>query len=619
VTASRSIAREDWERRVGLRTSCVGDADDVALRAPDGVVALSGSGQITLRWEPIAGAAGYLVCRADGPDAELAPLDHGGSDVLAIPAPPYADTEVAIGRSYRYAVAAASGPGRAAGPWSKEVSAVALAGPAASLAVNVDAGRTVGRLDRVWRMVGAERLSQLLEPRDAFGNDIGAEFLDALTVARRELGVEMVRAHAIYHDDLSVFRWSRGAPQFDFEHVDRVLDRFLETGLRPVLELSFMPRDLARDPDATVFDYRAVISPPRDWEVWAELNGRLAEHLIGRYGADEVARWAFEVWNEPNLAVFWTGTRDEYLRLYETAARAVKSVDERLRVGGPATAAAEWIDEFAAFAAERGAPVDFVSTHTYGNVPLDFRPALDRHGLGGLPIWWTEWGVGATHFGPIHDAPYGAPFVLRGLKAVQGRLDALAYWVVSDHFEELGRPPRLLHDGFGLLTVGNLRKPRFWALTLAAQLGDDLVAAEIEGDGAESLVDAWAARGDDGRVDVLLWNGALNAAKAGGDPALARTVRLRIDGLDAVAYQARLARIDESNSNIARHVAPDVDWPTREQWEALRRHDRLDERPVDDLELRRGTAELELSLPNPGVVRLRLQPLERRPKGGTLE
>jgi xylan 1,4-beta-xylosidase len=94
--------------------------------------------------------------------------------------------------------------------------------------------------------------------------------------------------------------------------VDAVYDRVLELGLKPVVELSFMPRELAEDPGATVFEYGAGISVPHDWEAWGALCGALAAHLVERYGIDEVAQWGFEVWNEANLEVFWTGTRDEY-------------------------------------------------------------------------------------------------------------------------------------------------------------------------------------------------------------------------------------------------------------------------------------------------------------------
>src|SRR5262249_50606572 len=154
-----------------------------------------------------------------------------------------------------------------------------------------------GELDRVWRLVGSERLSQLGEGPDPFGNRIGGEFRRALVRARDELGVELVRAHAILHDDVGVLTLHDGLLRFDFAGVDRIFDELVGMALRPVVELSFMPRDLARDPNATVFEYGGIISPPRDWSIWADLNARLAEHLVDRYGIAEVARWGFEVWN----------------------------------------------------------------------------------------------------------------------------------------------------------------------------------------------------------------------------------------------------------------------------------------------------------------------------------
>ena len=163
-------------------------------------------------------------------------------------------------------------------------------------------------------------------------------------------------------------------------------------------------------------------------------------------------------------------------------------------VGGPSTAAAGWVDDLLHHAAETGVPVDFVTTHTYGAPPLDLRPILERYGRTGIPIWWTEWGVSPTHGGPVNDSVWGAPLVARGMRSAAGRVDALSYWVASDQFVELGVPEQLFHGGFGLLTVGGLRKPRFWAIAVLEQLGDEELASRVTGDGGGSLVEAWASR-----------------------------------------------------------------------------------------------------------------------------
>jgi xylan 1,4-beta-xylosidase len=606
-------ARADWEQRIYQRAASDGSVAGPDLPAPACVTAEPGVGHVRLTWGRVPGAAGYVIERS-GPDEAPEILRHGGSDVAAVVGPPFADTGIADNTDYVYRIGAVAGPEHPVTAWSGPVTGRAAAGAPGPVRIGVDATSVTGRLDRVWRMVGAERLSQLREDGaggGGYGGKIATEFADALRLAHTDLGASMVRAHAILHDDNAVVRRDQaGRLQYDFSRIDEIYDQLLGLGLRPVVELSFMPAALARDAELTVFTYRGIISPPADWAEWRELVTRLTTHLVDRYGAGEVGRWAFEIWNEPNLIVFWTGTRQEYLRLYEEAARAVKSVDPRLRVGGPATAAGEWIDALAAHAASAGVGLDFLSTHTYGNLPLDARPSLRRHGFGGIPIWWTEWGVGSTHFGPVHDGVFGAPFVLSGFHSAQGRVDAVAYWVISDHFEELGRPQRLFHNGFGLLSVGNLRKPRYWAVHLAAHMGDEVLAAELDGDGAGTLVQAWASRHANGTIDVLVWNGTINAELAQGDPRLDRRVQLTVTGLHAGPYQARLARVDQRHSNVVAHCPPDVIWPDDALWARLRQSDGLDTERLPDVTPDDGAAHFSFDLPMPGIVRIRLSAAE---------
>ena len=301
--------------------------------------------------------------------------------------------------------------------------------------------------------------------------------------------------------------------RFDFDAVDAIYDQLLEIGLRPVVELSFMPRAMARDPEQTVFTYRGIISPPADWVRVARARRRArrpprraVRHRRGRRSGRS------RCGTRPNLEVFWTGyaARNTCGCTPNRRARSRASTPGCASAGRPPRPASGSRRSPRTRPSD-GVPLDFATTHTYGNLPLDARPSLARHGFDGIPIWWTEWGVSPTHFGPIHDGVIGAPFALSGFADVQGRLDALAYWVISDHFEELGRPPRLFHDGFGLLSVGNLRKPRYWAVHLAAHQGDTCWPARVDGDGAGVLVQAWATRHDDGTVDVLVWNGTVNS------------------------------------------------------------------------------------------------------------
>ena len=613
MTQSTRSARADWDARIGLRSDAEGGLELPALPAPGGLVARAGRGQVTLEWEPVPGAAGYLIERAQAGGDEWELLQIGEPEVRPVPHPPFTDTSGGPGRPVRYRVAAAASVMDFDQPRSDVVEATPAAEGDAKVSVTVRADRPVGAIERPWRpMIGSEHLSQLESAEETGGRPIGPEFEEALRRAHDELGVEMVRAHAILNDDLGTYREVDGEPVLDFSGIDRVYDRVLRLGLRPVVELSFMPHDLASDPAKTVFDYGAIVSPPRDWDRWELLVSELTRHLVTRYGLDEVRAWAFEVWNEANLEVFWSGTREEYFHLYERSVRAVKAVDAALVVGGPASAAGKWVDEQLAFCRETGSPIDFVSTHTYGNAPLDLRPIAARHGFPGLPQWWTEWGAHATHFNPVHDSPWSAAYLVRGMASAMGRTEALAYWTISDHFEELGRPPGLLHGGFGLLAVGNLRKPRWWGLWMLEQLLDERLDVEVQGDGAGDMVQAIASRSEDGRITIVTWNGTVDVSKAGGDPLLARSVELTVSGLTADGYRLRHRRLDDEHSNLVRawaDIGSGADWPVGDQWEALAERDRLEElSPMQALRPDRGQLEMTLELPMPAISLLELEP-----------
>ncbi len=613
TTTDKNEARADWERRIGL-PSDVPLTGTVELPAPQGVRAAGGTGHVMLTWQAVEGALGYLVHRSESAQGPFEPLDHLGGDVLAVPHPPYADTLVETGRTYHYKVATWSDG--SAGPLSEAVAGTAREPgerPAAAT-VSVDAAAEPAELPDVWRrMIGAEHLSLLTwDKPGAGGSDVAAEYAQALGIVRDEIGVKSVRAHGTFLPETVTVTADGG---FDFSGLDEVYDRFLATGLKPVVELSFLPVELSSDPDYTVFQYKARVAIPADWDRWGALCRDLVVHLRERYGADEVATWEFEVWNEANLNVFWSGTQADYHRLYEVAARAIKAVDERIPVGGPSSAAAGWVGALLQHCREHDVPCDFVSTHTYGNAPLDMRPLTKAFARAtGRPeprVLWTEWGVTPTHFNRVSDSVFSAPFVLRGMRTALESTDALAYWVFSDQFEELGWPPRLFHGGFGLLTVGNLRKPRFWALYLLSQLAGGRVPSVVSGDGAEALVESLATRADDGStVDVLVWNGTLDQSKTDGAAALDRSVTVEVNGLTPGGrYTVGSRRVDEEHANIQRvwNGLGGGDWPDAGQWEALRAADSL---PVEDLPAvtaaEDGTASVTVDVPMPGIRFLRL-------------
>jgi xylan 1,4-beta-xylosidase len=618
--ATASSARIAWFATGGAQAERDRPAAAILLPPPENVRAVGGRGHVTIDWSPVEGAAGYLVHRSETADGPFEPIDQASGDLLAVPHGPYLDTTSPPGGEAWYAVSSVATIEAEGGILSPPV--VPEAGPTdGAVAIRVDAGHVIGRVGRPWRpIIGSEHLALLLHGPGPGGRDVGAELAEAFRIVHRELGVQAVRAHAILDDSLEVYRDSGDNPVHDLSKVDEVMDRLLETGLRPIVELSFMPRDLAADPAATVFDFKGIISPPQNYERWAALVHDLVTHLADRYGRDQVRGWAFEVWNEPNLCLFWSAAESDYLRLYETSVRAVKSVDPGFRVGGPATAAAGWIDDLLEHCRENDLPLDFLSTHTYGMPPLDLRPIAARFGRPDVPLWWTEWGVSSHHGALINDSAWAAPLVARGMRSAAGRIDALAYWVASDHFVELGEAPALFHGGFGLLTIGNLRKPRFWAMAILERLADEELASAIDGDGAGSLVEAWASADPDGRIAIAVWNGTLDQSKADGHEALDRRVTLEVTGLPPGTYELRHHRVDADHSNIVRtwELLGRPDWPDDAGWTRLREADRLEvlepprqvrvERSGDD----DGRLELEFELPMPAISLVELVPIRDR-------
>ena len=475
-------------------------------------------------------------------------------------------------------------------------------------------GEVTGELARPWQpMIGSEHLSYLMRRDRTGGRVIGAELREALRIARDELGVRAVRAHGILCDDLGVYREGR-AP--DFGGIDRVYDELMALGLRPVVGLSFMPRDLARDPGQTVFSYQAchlaaeglgpLGQPGRrpgrpPGPALRRRRGRAATGR-SRYGTSRTSTCSGPAPSRSTSGC----TTCPHARSSPCTPGCGSAGPRRRRRLDP---------ELLAHLDASGAPLDFLSSHVYGNVPLDLRtgepPAQGR-------VWWTEWGVTPTHFNRVGDTVFAAAFLLRGMVSALGRVGALSHWVASDHFEELGAPPELFHGGFGLLSVGNLRKPRYWALALLAGMGRHRLGVEVTGDGAGGLVEALAARHDDGRTGILVWNGSLDQGKMAGDAQLDREVRLRVHVSPGTSYTARHYRIDAEHSNIVaaweklRDGAGGPDrtaWPRDGQWRTLREMNALDElEPPARVTAGNGLLELAFGLPMPGVSYLELAP-----------
>ena len=345
-----------------------------------------------------------------------------------------------------------------------------------------------------------------------------------LEQCHRELGFQYVRFHGLLSDDLGTLVRQGDTLIDSFFNTDQIIDFLLSIGMKPFIELSFMPEALASG-GKSVFKYRGNVTPPHDYRQWAAFITRLVSHWVDRYGVGEVGRWFFEVWNEPNLKAFWTGSREDYFKLYRYTVDAIKGVDESLQVGGPATARDSWIGEFLDFCERGGVPVDFVSTHHYPtdalwNETMDTELQLagtrrsilhqwaqdTRRRVGARPLYYTEWNTSSNPRDHLHDEPYAAAFVTKTLLEASDVVDGYSFWTFSDIFEENYFPSAPFHGGFGLLTLHGICKPVYRAFELLHHLGHERLLV----DGLHHTVDAFAVRNAGASsVTILLTNHAL--------------------------------------------------------------------------------------------------------------
>jgi xylan 1,4-beta-xylosidase len=378
--------------------------------------------------------------------------------------------------------------------------------------IAVDATAPVQPFPHFWEhMFGSGRA--VLSLRESYRDDLRA--------VRSVTALSYVRFHAILDDDIGVYsEGPRGKPVYNFSYVDQVYDGLLANGARPIVELSFMPSRLAQRNIRQSFWYAPVVSPPKDYRRWDGLITALARHLVQRYGIEEVSHWYFEVWNEPNLD-FWAGNpkQQTYWTLYDHTAKSLKAVDARLRVGGPATAQAAWVAAFIRHCQEHGVPLDFVSSHVYGDdskkdvfgtpghisreqmvcsAVAKVHAEIQASPLPALPLIWTEFNASWSNHSDVTDAAFMGPWLAETVRQCDGLVQDMSYWTFSDVFEEQGVVKTPFYGGFGLLAIGGIPKPAFNAFALLHQLGEQRLAD----DSAEALV----TRRDDGALVIALWN-----------------------------------------------------------------------------------------------------------------
>lgn len=352
------------------------------------------------------------------------------------------------------------------------------------------------------------------------------EYLDHLKLVQEAVGFQYIRGHGLLHDDVGIYREvcinGKMKAFYNFTYIDRIFDSYLKLGLRPFVELGFMPKPLASG-EQTIFYWNGNVTPPADYEKWRALITAVVTHFVDRYGIEEVLQWPFEVWNEPNLTNFWKDAdQAEYFKLYQVTAEAVKSVHSDLQVGGPAICggADHWITDFLNFCHVQQVPVDFVSRHAYTSAAPNkttfeyyyqelyepefmlnefkrVRTMIDESPLPHLPFHITEYNTSYNPTNPVHDTALNAAYLARILSEGGDYVDSFSYWTFSDVFEESDVPKSLFHGGFGMVALHGIPKPTYHLFAFFNALGEEVLYRD-----AQVLV----TRRKDGTLALVAWN-----------------------------------------------------------------------------------------------------------------
>jgi xylan 1,4-beta-xylosidase len=449
---------------------------------------------------------------------------------------------------------------------------------------------------------------------------------DQLEMVQKDIHFSHIRGHGLFCDDMAIYQtyMEEGVQkvEYNFTYLDMVFDDYLSLGIKPFVELGFMPYKLASG-DQTVFYWKGNVTPPADYDKWADLIKATIAHWFERYGREEVLTWPFEVWNEPNLPGFWKGAdMVEYFKLYEVSARAVKAADPDLRVGGPAICGVDderWLKEFLTHCHKNKLPLDFVTRHAYATESPDNnghyayqrlrapKVFLDELAVSrqiidsfpdykGMEMHITEFNTSYTPLCPIHDTNLNAAYIARLLSEMGDTSASYSYWTFGDIFEEAGVAFTPFSGCFGLLANGMIHKPTYWAFSFYHKLSSQAIARE------ENFI---ITEEKDGSLQGIAWNPVEDATE---DDDLTINLALSRNNGD---YALITKLVDETTCN------PLKTWinlgspanPSKEQLELLRLSDqpqlRTEKKPVDH-----NVMNLSFTLSRNALLYFKLQPIK---------
>lgn len=336
-----------------------------------------------------------------------------------------------------------------------------------------------------------------------------------LRLQQLEMPFRYIKFHGIFDDAMNVYKEdSKGNPILNFYYTDIALDFLLEVKLKPLIQLSFMPKDLAKNPSRTLFYYPFIMSEPKDDSKWEYLVSEFVKHVIKRYGYQEVASWPFTFWNETfNGFPFDFPEVDISLRLYELSYRAVKQLIPEACFASISYVISDFpsenYDRYMEYAKQHSCLPDAYLFNFYsfnrhytskadafymGEIDLSspafhltlssdpdmFHKYIDsfRSYFGQAnpsPIYITEWNFTSSHREWLNDTCFTSCYIVRNLLQNYDKMDSFCHWSLSDKLEELPPAEETFHGGMGFFTRDGIKKPAYYAYYLLTKLEDILI------------------------------------------------------------------------------------------------------------------------------------------------
>ena len=360
-----------------------------------------------------------------------------------------------------------------------------------------------------------------------------APIREQLSFMQKEVGFEYIRFRGIFDDEMMVYDLDDfESPIYNFAYPDQIMDYLMKIGIKPYIVLGFFPGKMARSKD-TLFYKPVTIAPPRDIKQWNKLLLAFIEHCIERYGAENVETWVFDISNKPELeGLYWSGTWEEYLDLYENTYKTIKSLVIKAQVGGADFILFEekeshFVESFCEFCSHKKCVPDFLSIQVYPQQTVslsynrdsffrsepqikreDFAISEDSDAFKNIllhfaekfgkqyKIYLTEFNADAWSRNLCHDTCYTTAFITKSILENMDEVESFAYWTLSDFMEEMpiGKGP--FFGNFGLFTHNSIPKPGLQAFRLLTFLENIEIA---RGPGY------YVTKGD-GKIQIMLYN-----------------------------------------------------------------------------------------------------------------